>query len=498
MIYMNSSLIILVFTALGAGTLIGWLIRKLTFEKNHIPAARYEALHEQHQRIRTEAALARQENENHRLEIAKQESRHAADQAQLDQLKTELAAARAGQQSLSDEKQVLLAEQHALQAKIEAKTKDEIAAAKQLSDLSSKLENQTHLYEQQKADLEHMSEKLRKDFSLLANTILDEKTQKFSDIQQKELNVLLDPLKTNLAEFKAQIERTYKTENEDRISLREQVKQMMGLNELLSREAQALTRALSGSTKKQGDWGEMILESILDYCGLQKGIHYFTQESREDGEGTRIRPDILVKYSGDRVIVIDSKVSLQHYEQLCREEDPDTQAVLIKRMLQSFYSHIDGLSAKKYTDVSGSLDMVIMFLPVEAAYITALQHDPELQQYAYRKNILLISPSNLTLAMKLVFDLWKRDGINKNAEAIAGQAGRLYDKLAAFVEHFERIGRAISGLQDAYGEAQKQLATGRGNVISRAEQMKQLQIKSAKEMPAKYLTEAGAADPLPE
>jgi DNA recombination protein RmuC len=489
----------LLFAALTAGVLATWIIRKLVFEKDHVPLTRYKDLEEQLQHNKTELALMQQENKNHQLETDRLESQQVADRVKLDQLRTDLATAQAVRESQSTEKANLLAEKQLLQQEIDIKIKSEIEAAKQIAGLKGKLENQTLLYGQQKADLEQMSEKLKKDFSLLANTILDEKTQKFSDTQQKELNALLNPLKMNLSEFKEQIANTYRVENEDRISLREQVKQMMGLNEMLSKEAQALTRALSGSTKKQGDWGEMILESILDYCGLQKGIHYFPQESTEDSEGMRIRPDILVKYSDNRLIVIDSKVSLQHYEQLCREEDPDAQAVLIKRMLQSFYSHIEGLSSKKYTDVNGSLDMIIMFLPVEAAYITALQNDPELQQYAYQKNVLLISPSNLTLAMKLVFDMWKRDEINKNAEAVAERAGKLYDKLVSFVENFEKIGRSISILNDAYSEAQKQLATGRGNIISRAEQMKELQIKSAKEMPAKYFagTSGSLADGEP-
>jgi DNA recombination protein RmuC len=305
-------------------------------------------------------------------------------------------------------------------------------------------------------------------------------------------------LKQNLAQFKEQVEKSYKVESDERISLREQVKYMMGLNETLAKEAKALTSALTGNVKKQGDWGEQILETILDYSGLQKGIHYFTQETSLNEDGNKIRPDILVKYPDNRTLIIDSKVSLVHYNLLSNEEDQNMQAVHIRNLLQSVTRHIDELSSKNYSQITNALDTVIMFLPLEAAYITALQNDPDLQQYAFKKNVLLISPSNLTLAMKLVYDMWKKDAINKNAEAVADRAGKLYDKLVGFVENFDRIGKAVHSLKQVYDDAYRQLATGRGNVVSQAEQMKRLEIKSSKQMPGKYLNDADMQDALPD
>ncbi|RFM26368.1 DNA recombination protein RmuC [Deminuibacter soli] len=416
---------------------------------------------------------------------------HAAEQQTQQQLNIQLSTTAA---VLEREKATLQQDKQHLQHQLDASNTSLHETHRQLAALEEKLHYQRQLYQQQKQDLEQLGTTLKKDFSLLANNILDEKTQRFNETQQKELDTLLAPLKANLTAFKEQVEKTYKTESDDRISLREQVKHMMTLNETLSKEARALTAALTGNTKKQGDWGELILESILSYSGLQKGIHYFTQETSQDEQGNRIRPDVLVKYPDNRIIIIDSKVSLVHYDQLCREQDETLMPIHLRNMQQSIRNHIDGLHSKNYSQINDSLDMVIMFMPVEAAYITALQHDPELQHYAYKKQVLLISPANLTLAMKLIYDMWKRDAIDKNAEAIAERAGKLYDKLAGFIDNFEKIGKVLGTLQGTYDDAFRQLATGRGNVVQQAEQMKQLHIKSARQIPAAYLNDAATEE----
>ncbi len=454
---MDSAVIItIVIVCLAAGALFAWFIRKLLFEKGHVTTAQFNELQERLHLANTAKVLA------------------------------------------EDKAATLLNEKLEIKQALDTRLAEANHLAREMAQLQVRLQHQSELHQQQKDELGQMSEKLRKDFSLLANAILDEKTKAFNETQQKELGNLLEPLKTNLSEFKLQVERAYKTETEERVSLREQVKLMMTLNETLTKEAKSLTQALSGNTKKQGDWGERILESILEYSGLQKGIHYFPQGTAQDNEGNIIRPDILVKYPDNRAIIIDAKVSLVHYDQLCREEDTAAQAIHLKNMLQSLRNHIDGLSGKNYTDITNSLDMVIMFLPVEAAYITALQNEPELQQYAYKKSVLLISASNLVIAMKLVYDMWKKDIINKSAAAVADRAGKLYDKLAGFIDNFDRVGKAITTLQDAYGDARKQLTSGKGNIVSQAEQMKQLGIKAGKQMPSTYTNEAFTQDQLAE
>lgn len=494
---MNSTYaLILAIICLVAGIFITWIIRKLAFEKNYVPLPQFNELNDRFHLMVTSNALSDDKVRNYANDLAILQGRFVNAEIANNQLIKELAVACSNLEMIGKEKECLILEKKEVKQSFDLKTIEANEEAKINAALKVKLENQSTLYDQQKTDLEQMTEKLKKDFSLLANAILDEKAQKFSQSQEKEMNTLLAPLKTNLSEFKLQVEKTYKIENEDRISLREQVKHMMTLNETMSKEAKSLTAALSGNTKKQGDWGERVLESILEYSGLQKRIHFFTQESSNNDEGGKIRPDVLVKYPDNRAIVIDSKVSLAHYDQLCREENPETQAILVKHLLQSLRNHIDGLSNKNYTTVTNSLDMVIMFMPVEAAYITALQNDPDLQQYAYKKNVLLVSSANLLVTMKLIYDMWNKDSINKNAEAVAEKAGKLYDKLVGFVENFEKIGKAIGTLQNVYVESHKQLSTGRGNIIIQAEQMKQLKIKASKALPLQTLNEAMTQDHL--
>jgi DNA recombination protein RmuC len=478
----------IVFLLLGAA--IAWIIRKLVFEKNNVSLKQFNEVNTRLQTFQTAKALADERNSRLGSKISELDNKLSVLNTNAEQTKEQLIRVSSIKETLLVEKNNLLHEKHELAEVLEGRTNEANEGRKKITELTIRLENQSALYDQQKKDIQEMSEKLKKDFSLLANAILDEKTQKFNETQQKEMNTLLEPLKTNLTEFKLQVEKTYKTENEERVSLREQVKHMMTLNETLTKEAKSLTLALSGNIKKQGNWGERLLESILDYSGLQKNIQYFVQENEKDDEGGRIIPDVLVKYPDNRTIVIDSKVSLLHYDQLCREENPDTQAILMKGMLLSIRKHIDGLSGKNYTHISNTLDTIIMFVPVEAAYITALQNDPELQQYAYRKNVILISPANLLITMKLIFDMWRKDAINKNAEAISDKAGKLYDKLYSFIENFEKIGLQLEKAHETWSDARKQLNKGRGNLISQAEQMKRLQVKTNKQLPIKLADEA--------
>ena len=344
----------------------------------------------------------------------------------------------------------------------------------------------------QKEQLLDIGKKFEDQFTLLAQKILEEKTITFNASQEKNLSALLNPLKENIETFKTAFESKYKTESDDRISLREQIKHMLELNNTLSAQANNLTNALRGQVKQQGNWGEMILESILEYADLQKGIHYFVQERTEGEAGNALQPDIIVRYPDNRSIVIDSKVSLLHYEQYCNANDIDAQKIALGLLLQSVHRHIDGLSGKKYQDAVSALDFVLLFVPVEGAYITIMQSERELWQYAYKRRVLLISPTNLIAAMKLVYDLWKREGINQNAQEIAEKAVKIYEKLAAFVEDFEKVGMQLDKASLTFKDAQKKLHTGRGNVLSQASQMKQKvhHTKPAHELPAHLVEQA--------
>ena len=251
-----------------------------------------------------------------------------------------------------------------------------------------------------------------------------------------------------------------------------------------------LTNALKGNTKQQGDWGEVILESILDYVGLQKGMHYTVQETATNSDGNRIRPDVLVLYPNKSVLVIDSKVSLLHYEQYCSAGTLAEQEQYRTLLVKSIKTHIEGLSIKKYADLPGALDTVMMFIPIEPAFITAQQGDSKLWQYAYDKGIILLSPTLLLGAMKLVRDYWKRDEVNQNAQEIAKRAGALYEKLAGFVANMENVGSYLEKAKGAYDAAYGQLKSGRGNLISQATQLKQLGIAGKKELPKDLVADA--------
>jgi len=344
----------------------------------------------------------------------------------------------------------------------------------------------------QKSQLEQIGNGFTKEFKILAQQVLDEKTASFHLVQEKSLADLLNPLKENINTFKQDFESKYKTESDDRISLREQIKHMMDLNSTLSTQANNLTNALRGQVKHQGNWGEMILESILEHADLKKDIHYFVQERNNGEDGQALLPDIIVRYPDGRSIVIDSKVSLIHYEQYCSATDEGAQRIALNLMQHSITKHIDGLSGKKYAEAVGALDFVMLFVPVEGAYISLMQANPQLWQYAYKKRVLLISPTNLIAAMKLVYDLWKRDGINQNAQEIAERAVRIYEKLAAFVEDFERVGSQLDKAGNAYTDAKKKLYTGKGNLITIASQMKQKvhHSKPQRELPVVMMEEA--------
>ena len=347
----------------------------------------------------------------------------------------------------------------------------------------------TEKLETQKADLEKVGTQFEHAFGSLAQKILDDRSKKFGEEQEKNMKMMLEPLQKEIAEFKIDIGVKQKQESDERISLREAVKHITTLNQTLSEQAERLTETLRLQVKQQGDWGESILESILEHSGLQKGLQYFTQQGSRNADGQSIRPDVVVRYPDERKIVIDSKVSLVNYYDLCGcipgEEDGHKSL-----MVRSFKSHIDELAAKNYGDIQDALDFVIMFVPVEPAYITVMHTDPALWQYAYKKRILLISPANLVATLKLVEDMWRKDAIDKNAQAIAQKAGKIYDKLESFVENFERVGDQLQKATGSWEDARKQLISGRGNLLRQAVHMKQLHIDNRKDIAPELEQEA--------
>ncbi len=448
--------ILLISAAFIISALITFIIRKLIFEKSNIPKSEFDSL-----------------------------------QLKLQDLTLEKGVLDAGYAELKKN-------QEKAQTELDNKTKELLVSGKDIAELEAANKYIKQQLETQKGEVEKIGEKFEKEFQLLAGKILDEKTDKFNQLQETSLKTILDPLKNNIKEFKEEFSAKFSNEAKEKGSLSEQIRQMMDMNKNLSTQADNLTKALSNNVKHQGDWGEGILESILQYAGLQKDIQYFVQQSSQNSNGSTIRPDIIVKYPDGRSLVIDSKVSLVHHNRYCAAKDLEEQTLNLGLLVNSLKQHIDSLYSKNYQDVTESLDFIMMFVPNEAAYITAMQAEFELWQYAYKKRVLLISPTNLIPAMKLVADMWQKDAIGRNALEIADRAGKVYDKLANFVENFEKIGSQIDKAHSTWHDAQKQLYKGKGNLLSQAEQMKRLQVKTSKGLPESLIQEALLEDGIEE
>lgn len=343
----------------------------------------------------------------------------------------------------------------------------------------------------QQSEMENLRTQMNNEFKLMANAILEEKTKRFTDLNKENIDRILTPLQEKLAEFKTKVEETYDKESKERFSLDSRIRELVELNQRISQEANNLTKALKGDTKTQGDWGEVILESILEKSGLAKNQQYFVQETIIDDmgnpvlneNGKRMRPDVMVVYPDNRRVIIDSKVSLTAYTRYVDADDSDESDKALAEHIRSVKSHIDELAAKHYQDHVESLDFVMMFIPNEPAYLVAMQKDFNLWQYAYSKRVLLISPTNLIAALKLVADLWKREQQNRNALDIAERGARLYDKFVGFVEKMNEIGKHLGNASKSYNEAFNQLKDGSGNLIGQAEKLIKLGVKAKKELP---------------
>jgi DNA recombination protein RmuC len=337
-------------------------------------------------------------------------------------------------------------------------------------------------------------------FQQLANQILEEKSERFSRQNQDRLGALLDPLNEKIKAFQAQVAQTYDRESKERLTLKNEIERLAMLNSRISEDAVNLTQALKGSNKSQGIWGEMVLEKVLESSGLRKGHEYVTEESFASGEGSMRRPDVVIHLPEGKHMVVDSKMSLLGYERYCSADSEAARAAAQREHVQSIRSHIRGLSEKNYQALHGlkSLDFVLMFVPVEPAFMLAATSDGTLFEDAFSRNVLLVSPSTLLAVLRMVASIWRQENQSRNAQLIAEHGARLYDKFAGFVGDLEEIGKRLDQTQKAYQDAHGKLSSGRGNLVGQIERMRALGVKPNKPLRAGLLPEQAAGDTRPD
>jgi len=337
--------------------------------------------------------------------------------------------------------------------------------------------------------LNEAKEALTIQFKNLANDILDDKTRRFTEQNALSLDALLKPLQTKLTEFKEQVATSYANESRERFALKSEIERLSALNVKMSDETRSLTQALKGDSKVQGNWGELVLESILESSGLRKGEEYLVQDSHTQVDGSRLQPDIVVRLPEGRHLVVDSKVSITAYARHAESTDADTAQIELNAHIQSLRQHIQSLSSKNYSSLYGvgSVDFVLMFIPIEPAFLLALKSAPNLYQEALAKNIVLVCPSTLMATLRTVAHLWRQDHQNKNALEIARQCGALYDKFVGFIDDMEKLGQRIDQAQTSYHDAFNKLKTGKGNLIRTAERVRELGVKPSKTLPTGLL-----------
>ncbi len=381
--------------------------------------------------------------------------------------------------------------------KIFSQQKEEIIALKNenrnlTEDLSVSNTNLGNLGEKlatQKEEMQELQKKFTTEFENIANKILEEKSVKFTAQNKENINTVLNPLNEKLKSFEEKVQQTYEKGLEERSVLKTQIIELAKLNQTLSVDAQNLTKALTHDNKTQGNWGEMILEKILIESGLNEGEEYNKQFSTTNEEGKRIQPDYIVQLPDNKHIIIDSKVSLVAYNQYINPEEEADREGALKNHLISVRNHIKYLSEKNYQTGASldSPDFVLLFMPIEPAFSIAIQHDKDIYQYAWSKNIVIVSPTTLLATIKTIASIWKQEKQNRNTLEIAKQAGALYDKFVGFLEDMDKIERGLTQAKTAYSGAINKLKTGSGNLIKRTETMRELGAKANKQIPEKFI-----------
>lgn len=360
--------------------------------------------------------------------------------------------------------------------------------ALELATVKTQNENLLEKLNSQKQEIDDLQKRLTTEFENIAAKILKERSDEFSVSNHKNLSEILNPLKEKIQLFEKKVDETYDKELRDKISLREEVRKLTELNARVSEEANNLTKALKGDVKKQGNWGEIILERVLERSGLTRGQEYEREEVVEGAENQTLRPDVIIYLPENKHIIIDSKVSLTAYERMISEENDEQREKHLKEHIASMRSHVKLLSEKNYQNAFNinTPDFVLMFLPIEPSFSIAVQHDTDLFSYAWERKIVIVSPSTLLATLRTIASIWKQENQTKYAQEIAQLSGTLYDKFVGFINDLEKIKKNIDNASGAYDDALKKLKTGKGNIIRTAEKIKKLGAKNTKSLPTAF------------
>lgn len=358
--------------------------------------------------------------------------------------------------------------------------------------IQAKADAQQESLHEKIATLESAETRLKLQFENLANRIFEERSENFKQQNNSQLESVLGPIKQQLEGFRRQIHESYTQEQSERSALKHQLEHLSQLNLKMSQDAINLTKALKGDNKQQGNWGEVILDRVLQESGLREGHEYHTQQDLKDDSGKRFKPDVIVHLPENKDVVIDAKMSLVSYERYFNSDDAQVREQAINEHVISLRNHIKGLGQKDYQRLHGlkSLDYVLMFIPIEPAFLLALEHDPSLVNFALEQNIMLVSPTNLLVALRTINNIWRYEYQNQHAQTIAKQAGRIYDKLCGYLEDMEKLGRALDNAEKTYHSAMNKLTSGKGNLVRQAHLMQQLGVDTSKQLDKTLLEKA--------
>lgn len=410
---------------------------------------------------------------------------------ELNQLKSENEELKISLAKAQERTENIKSEQDYLRKELNAEREKLSDTLRTLESSRAYLQAQKEKIEEQKSEIINNQEKFNKDFELIASRILEEKSIKFTEHSRVNLDLIIKPLRENLKTFEDKVDKVYKAESDERNILRGHINQLIEQSSLMNQETKNLTNALKGDSKKQGNWGELVLERVLERSGLVKNQEYRIQASHQSSDGSRFQPDVVIDLPDEKHLIIDAKVSLTAYERLVNCEVDEDRNLFTKQHISSIRNHIIELSSKNYSELYkiNSPDFVMLFIPIESSFSIAIQHDAELFNFAWDKHVVIVSPSTLLATLRTIASMWKQERQNRNVMEIARLSGEMYDKFIGFMTDMESLGKNIKQSQDAYDKAISKLSTGRGNLSTTAEKIKKLGARTGKQLDQKFISE---------